>query len=197
MRSIVFFSVFIGIGLVSNARAVTVNPIVGGFGTTFPTITQTTIEISRDYPSNDPGEWFADFTLVATADVSLGAFALSPFFSSPQATLTNIRLMTVDGDNVAFGTDIFDNPFPDSVERLVTVDSLAPGTYALGVSGSGNRYQQFFDLARTRQDRTDFGVRLQVLPPTAVPIPGAGLLFLSAIASLVGMRRYKPCNLVS
>ncbi|MDH3461666.1 MAG: FxDxF family PEP-CTERM protein [Burkholderiaceae bacterium] len=79
-----------------------------------------------------------------------------------------MRIVTIDGDHVASGTDTFAvNPFSSSIENLAVADNLAAGLYAIAVSGSGNR--SFQPDRQPAFDIGDFATRIQVLHPTLVP----------------------------
>jgi len=119
--------------------------------------------------------------------VTLGTLSQTVSNNGSAFNVTAIRLVTIDGDNVAFGTDTFDNPFASDIDRLVSVDGLGAGQYALEVSGVGNRTQQGFGTF----DVSDFWVRLRVTPPSAVPVPAAAWLFASGLMGLIGVSRRK------
>ena len=150
--------------------AALVSPIVNDYGNVFPTLTEVNL---NNFRTGDPAPWYVSFNLLTTADVKLGTLSYSPF------SATAIRLVTIDGSNVAFGTDTFINPFISPIDNLVVADALSAGKYALEVSGSGNR------TIGTR-DASDFMVRLQV---SQVPIPGALWLFGSGLIGLVALKR--------
>jgi hypothetical protein len=163
----------------SNATAATVSPIQGAFGNVFPTLVNQIMDV---YRSSSSGPWYVSFNLLANADVNLGALGLS---RSGYGTfdITSIRLVTIDGDNVQFGTDVVpNNPFPAPIDQLVVANALSPGMYALEVSGSGDRRAP--NGTGGSFDATDFTVRLQVLPAT-VPVPAASALLLSALFGLL------------
>jgi hypothetical protein len=141
----------------SAAQAATVEPIQDAFSNVFPTLTEQSLNVFR---SAAPSPWYTSFDLLTKADVKLGALTLPGGFD-----LTSIRLVTLDGANVAFGTDTFPvSPFSNPIEALVVANALPAGQYALEVSGSGNSTNIFGDIA-------DFSVRLQVMPSSgATPV---------------------------
>ncbi len=178
------------------SSAIPVDPVIDTLGSFAPTITNfSDDEVWRPCLTSDPadciasGLWFVTFDLfLIPANVRIGVQELPPLFNSPAAVLGQIFLFRVvagDAQLIATGTDTFANPFPSPVDLLIEAGPLAAGDYAIGISGSANRYQQFSDMAGTRQDRPDFAVRLQVL----VPEPSAGLLAFSALAGLFGLAR--------
>ena len=148
-----------------HSDAALVSPIVNDYGNVFPTLTEVNLD---NYRTGDPAPWYVSFNLLTTADVKLGTLSYPGFY------VTAIRLVTIDGSNVSFGTDTFTNPFISSIDRLVVADALSAGEYALEVSGSGDRFG------------LDFITRLQV---SQVPIPGALWLFGSGLIGLVALRR--------
>jgi hypothetical protein len=150
-----------------------VSPIVNDYGNVFPTLTEVNLD---NYRTGDPAPWYVSFNLLTTANVALGALSYPPFY------VTAIRLVTIDGSNVSFGTDTFTNPFISKIDRLVVADALSAGEYALEVSGSGNRTSGIFDAS-------DFMVRLQV---SQVPIPGAVWLLGSGLIAIVALKRRFP-----
>ena len=148
--------------------AALVSPIVNDYGNVFPTLTEVNLD---NYRTSDPAPWYVSFNLLTTADVKLGTLSYSPF------SATAIRLVTIDGSNVAFGTDTFINPFISPIDNLVVADALSAGKYALEVSGSGDRRD------------VDFTSRLQV---SQVPIPGAVWLLGSGLIAIVALKRRFP-----
>lgn len=170
------------------AQAMPVTPVVNNYGNVFPTLTEVSLDT---FITADPAPWYVTFNLLATADVKLGTLSQTTSNDGSSFNVTSIRLVTNDGDNVAFGTDTFDNPFASDIDRLVTVDGLSAGEYALEVSGVGNRTAK--SPRFTPFDVSDFWVRLQVTPPSAVPVPAAAWLFASGLLGLIGIswRKYK------
>ena len=148
--------------------AALVSPIVNDYGNVFPTLTEVNL---NNFRTGDPAPWYVSFNLLTTADVKLGTLSYSPF------SATAIRLVTIDGSNVAFGTDTFINPFISPIDNLVVADALSAGKYALEVSGSGDRRD------------VDFTSRLQV---SQVPIPGAVWLLGSGLIAIVALKRRFP-----
>lgn len=148
--------------------AALVSPIVNDYGNVFPTLTEVNL---NNFRTGDPAPWYVSFNLLTTADVKLGTLSYSPF------SATAIRLVTIDGSNVAFGTDTFINPFISPIDNLVVADALSAGEYALEVSGSGDRRD------------VDFTSRLQV---SQVPIPGAVWLLGSGLIAIVALKRRFP-----
>jgi len=165
--------------------AIPVSPIVNDYGNVFPTLTEANLDVVI---SADPAPWYVAFDLLATADVKLGTLSFTSSNNGSGFNVTAIRLVTIDGDNVAFGTDTFDNPFLNPIDRLVSVDRLSAGQYALEVSGVGNRTQLSFGGTF---DASDFRVRLQVTPPSTIPVPAAVWLFASGLVGLTGVGRRK------
>lgn len=164
-----------------------VTPIQADYGNVFPTLTEQNIDVFR---TTDPAPWYVSFNLLANADVKLGVQALPPGTGNSVFNPTAIRLVTLDGDNVQFGTDTFSvNPFPDPITQLVVADNLPVGHYALEVSGSGNRF--FVDTFGVTHDSTDFTTRLQV---AAVPVPAAIWLFGTTLFGLLGIGKRVRCN---
>jgi hypothetical protein len=164
--------------------AAIVSPIQADYGNVFPTLTEQNVDV---YRTVDPAPWYVSFNLLATADVRLGVQALPPDVGVFNPTA--IRLVTLDGTNVQFGTDTFSkNPFPDPITQLVVADNLSAGHYALEVSGTGNRTHLTFAGI---QDVADFTTRLQVLTPSAVPAPAAVWLFGSALVGLLSIGKSK------
>ena len=82
------------------------------------------------------------------ADVKVGALGLAAF------TLTAARLVTIDGTEVATGTNIIPNPFSQPITQLIVANDLPVGHYAIEINGSGDN------------NGSDFTTRLDV---TAVP----------------------------
>ena len=148
--------------------AALVSPIVNDYGNVFPTLTEVNL---NNFRTGDPAPWYVSFNLLTTADVKLGTLSYPGFY------VTAIRLVTIDGSNVSFGTDTFTNPFISSIDRLVVADALSAGKYALEVSGSGDRRD------------VDFTSRLQV---SQVPIPGAVWLLGSGLIAIVALKRRFP-----
>jgi len=145
---------------------VTVGAIQNAYGNVFPTLTEQGLSV---YRTATAGPWYTSFNLLADADVKLGVLGVGGF------NLTSIRLVTLGGANVAFGTDTFtDNPFSNPIEALVVANALPAGQYALEVSGSGNNTNIF-------GDQPDFGVRLQVMPTAPVPEPETYALMLAGL----------------
>ena len=151
-----------------HSDAALVSPIVNDYGNVFPTLTEVNL---NNFRTGDPAPWYVSFNLLTTADVKLGTLSYSPF------SATAIRLVTIDGSNVAFGTDTFINPFISPIDNLVVADALSAGKYALEVSGSGDRRD------------VDFTSRLQV---SQVPIPGAVWLLGSGLIAIVALKRRFP-----
>ena len=149
---------------------VTVDPVRNDFAEVFPGLTEQSVSVNR---TSDQSSWYTKFDLLAPAKVNLGVLQHAGGFN-----LTSARLVTMDGEHVAFGTDTFadsDNPFSNPIDALVGVDFLPIGQYALEVSGSGNSTNFFGDVS-------DFSVRIQVL---AVPEPETYALMLAGLG-LVG-----------
>lgn len=133
------------------------------FGDVFPHITEQSINVLR---APTGSTWYASFDLLANANVRVGALTLPGGFD-----LTSIRLISDDGSHVAFGTDDYGtNPFPSTIEALVTADGLAPGRYGIEFSGSGDSVNIFGDLP-------DVTLRIQV----AVPEPGIPALMVAGL----------------
>ncbi|EHR72386.1 hypothetical protein BurJ1DRAFT_3579 [Burkholderiales bacterium JOSHI_001] len=151
-----------------------VAPIQIGYGNVYPTLTEQSLTTGRaavDAP------WYVSFDLLARSDVSAGALGLGAGSNGSFFQLSSMRIVTLDGANVAFGSDSFaTNPFPHAIEALATAHDLAPGHYAIEVSGTGNRIL----CTPFCGDAADFEVRLQVLPgsqpPTAAPVGPPTLL---------------------
>jgi len=154
--------------LALQAASAAVTPVQANFGNVFPTLTDQRLEVFRS--AADP-PWYVTFNLLAQADVTLGVLALPPSNIGAVFDLTSIRVVRDDGSNVQFGTDTFShNPFPEAVEQLVSVNDLPAGKYALEVSGSGTRINNF------GEHLPDFAVHLQVVPePEAYVFLLAGL----------------------
>ncbi len=147
--------------LAAQGAGAVVAPIQNAYGHVFPTLTEQSLSVFR---SAADSAWYTSFNLLTRADVTLGALGYGGGFD-----LTAIRLVTLDGANVAFGTDTFSNPFANSIEALVPKTTLPAGQYALEVSGSGNRANVFGDLE-------DFAVRLRVTAsPLATPVADVSL----------------------
>jgi len=168
--------------------AATVSPVQGNFGNVGPGLADINLEIFRD-ASNGP--WYVTFNLLAPADIDLGVDALP--VASPYVeccfTVTAIRLTTINGDHVAFGTNVIpDNPFTGPIDQLLSINNLGVGEYALEVSGFGNRDAQKLGV---RVNATDFVTRLNVAAPSAVPVPATVWLFSSGLVALIGMAKRK------
>jgi len=143
---------------------VTAMPVQLDFGNVFPNLTEQDENVFR---TSSDTSWYTSFNLLAQANVKLGALTLPGGFN-----LTSVRLVTMDGKQVAFGSDTFsDNPFSNDIEALVVANGLPAGHYALEASGSGNSANAFGDLA-------DFSVRIQVTP---VPEPESYVLMLAGL----------------
>lgn len=148
------------------AGAAPVSPIQIGFGNVFPLLTEQSLPVVR---AAADAPWYVSFDLLSRAHVKAGALGLGAGSSGSFFQLTSMRIVTLEGANVAFGTDAFGvNPFPSAVESLATAEDLAPGRYAVEVSGSGNRIL----CTPFCGDMEDFMVRLQV-QPSASPGPVA------------------------
>jgi hypothetical protein len=166
-----------------------VSPLRGSYGNVFPTMTQQSLTVAR---SDGAAPWYVSFDLLANANVKVGALGLGAGSNGSFFDLTSVRIVDMNGRNVAFGTDIFaTNPFPDSVEALAVADALPAGHYAIEVSGSGDR----ISCTPYCGDAADFIVRLQVTEAAvspAVPEPSAYGLMLAglAIVCLVARRRH-------
>lgn len=133
--------------------AQTVTPVQENFGNIGPTLTYQAVDVFR---SAGAAPWYVRFDLMTQSNVALGALGLTGGFGGTAFDLTSIRLVTATGANVAFGSDTFPvNPFPDPIQALVSVQGLPAGSYALEVSGSGDRFV-------LGGDASDFAVRLQV-----------------------------------
>ncbi len=187
MKSVCVIVVMWFLSSLQMANAMLVTPVVNDYGNVFPTLTEANLDTVI---SGDPAPWYVTFNLLTTADVTLGTLSQTVSNNGSSFNVTAIRLVTIDGENVAFGTDTFDNPFAGAIDRLVSIDGLSAGEYALEVSGVGNRTQLSFGGTF---DATDFIVRLRVTPPSAVPVPAAGWLFASGLLGLIGVsrRRYR------
>ena len=170
----------------TNAAAV-VSPIVADYGEVFPTLIEQNLSVFRNA---DPAPWYVSFNLLADANVKLGVQEL-PAVSIPGGTVasfdvTAIRIVTINGLNVAFGTDSFVNPFPDPIVALVVANALPAGRYALAVSGSGDRYTCG---AFCNVDLADFVARIQVTPVPELQTATALLAGLALLTLFVGRRR--------
>jgi len=165
--------------------AIPVSPIVNNYGNVFPTLNEVSLDT---FISPNPAPWYVTFNLLATADVTLGTLSQTVSNNGSAFNVTAMRLVTIEGDNVAFGTDVFDNPFDSDIDRLVSVNGLSAGQYALEVSGVGNRTQ---NLNFRTVEASDFWVRLRVTPPSAIPVPAAVWLFASGLVGLIGIGRRK------
>ncbi|MCU7933433.1 MAG: VPLPA-CTERM sorting domain-containing protein [Candidatus Thiodiazotropha sp. (ex Dulcina madagascariensis)] len=154
------------------AYAAIASPVVNDYGDVFPTLSDVALSSSR---TSDDAPWYVRFNLLAPANVAIGIDGRSYFGTF---TVTSIRITEFDDDtqNIAFGTDSFTtNPFdPNPIDQLVFANNLAPNTYALAVSGSGDA------------SGTDFITHLQVKP---VPLPAGVWLFMSGLLGLLAVRR--------
>lgn len=159
--------------------AATVAPVRADFSDVFPTISEQVRNVVA-LPS-EPVQ-FVRFNLLTPANVTWGATGFAPY------DVTQIRITQFDLDalgntvNIAFGSDTFPdsaNPFSSRPELLVAQSNLAPGTYALAISGAGNRILGGGE---------DFQVRLNV---TAVPLPAAGYMLLAGLSELGFLPRSK------
>lgn len=151
--------------------ASTVTPIIGNYGNVFPTLTEQNITSVASGSS----PWYVTFDLLTTANVSLGTEGYSTYtgLTYPPLNVTAIRLVTLDGTNVQFGTDTFSkNPFPDPITQLVVANNLSAGQYALEINGVST------------SSTPNVITRIQVLALTSVPVPAAAWLFVSALAGL-------------
>jgi|GEM_PF-3030401 len=189
MKSITLPTIILAVFLsaFNTTQAATVTPIINDFGNVFPTLT----EANLDNVITGAAPWYVSFNLLARADVRLGTLSQTVSNNGSSFNVTAIRLVKMDGSNVAFGTDTFVNPFNSTIDRLVSVDALAAGQYALEVSGVGNRTRLSFGGTF---DATDFIVRLQVLP-SAVPLPAAVWLFGSGLIGLACITRRTNPNI--
>ena len=159
------------------ANGAIVIPVVQDYGDVFPTLSDVVLQANRT-SSNPP--WFVRFNLLTAADVGLGVRGVSSG-TFGTFTVTSLRITPFDDatQTIAFGTDTFSvNPFSSPIDQLVLAPNLALGTYALAVSGTGDV-----------NTIADFFVHLQVMPPTAVPVPAAAYLFVSGILGLIVIGR--------
>ena len=166
-------------GVWGQANGSIVSPVVQDYGDVFPTLSDVVLDTSR---TSDNGPWFVRFNMLTSGDVALGVKGISKSGSSGTFTLTSIRITDFDDslNTIAFGSDTFlSNPFSAPIDQLVLAPNLTMGTYALAVSGSGDVISIF----------PDFVVHLQVLAPSAVPLPAAGWVFGSGLIGLIGMRK--------
>lgn len=156
--SIVLFS------MINVTNAAEVDPIQSSYGNIFPELADQTLEVFRS--TDISGPWYVRFELLSPADVIVGAHA----FTSTSGrfccfNITSIRLVTIDGKNVAFGTDIItDESFSGPIDHLVIANNLAVGQYAIEVSGSGNRRHQA--LSGVITEVTDFITHISVTSPS-------------------------------
>lgn len=164
----------------SISNAATVSPIQDGYGEVFPGV----ISAVRAFrPSGDGSTTFyVDFDLVESANVVAGVDGLSDFRGS--FNVTSMRIVTIEGDNVAFGSATFsDNPFPLPVDYLATADALSVGKYALAISGTGDAIGTFGSSPIDVEDV------LTGLIVTAVPLPAAAWLLASGVFGLAWFGR--------
>jgi hypothetical protein len=158
-----------------------VSPIQIDYGNVFPMLTEQNVD---NYRTTDPAPWYVSFNLLANADVKLGVQAPPPYVGV--FIPTTIRLVTLDGTNVQFGTDAFSkNPFPDPITRLVVANNLSAGHHALEVSRSRTHKGLTFSGI---QDEVGFTARPKV---TAGTMPAAVWLFGSALVGLLGIGKRK------
>ncbi len=160
------------LSVIKAANATDVEPIQQKYGNIFPEISHQTLDVYRSLDIDGP--WYVSFDLLAPANVKIGAYA----FRGTQLccfNVSSIRIVTIDGDNVAFGTDVVsENPFPEPIDHLVIINNLAAGHYALEVSGSGDRRMGTFAGVR---DTSDFITRLSVTSPSTETEYEQGRLF--------------------
>ena len=139
-----------------------VEPIQNQYGNVFPGLFHQTLEVSRTHDTDGP--WYVTFNLLSPANIQVGAQAFTESNYRCCFNISSIRIVTMEGNNVAFGTDdTSDNPFPEPIEHLVSVENLAVGKYAIEISGSGNRDRR--DLGGI-VDIADFITRLSVTSPS-------------------------------
>lgn len=148
-----------------------VAPIRNAYGNVFPEISHQTLDVFR----SSPGPTYVSFTLLTPANIKLGAAAFTSSDVACCFNISSIRLVTIDGRNVAFGSDIIsENPFPSSITHLVVRNNLDAGKYALEVSGSGNRTRGGLNGV---QDAVDFITRLSITSPSTDTEYEQGRLF--------------------
>ncbi len=179
-------TIFFLLIVLQSANAATVSLVVNNYGNVFPTLTESNL---NTFITSAPAPWYVSFNLLTQANVKLGTLSLTQSNNGSSFNVTDIRLVTEQGANVAFGTDTFINSFPSTIDRLVVTNALPAGAYALEVSGVGNRTG--FGLGGTF-DASDFIVRLQITP---VPLPAAAWLFGAGLISLLGVSK-KKSNIV-
>lgn len=164
MKKIIITPMILLLTMINVTNAAEVAPIQNAYGNVFPELAHQALEVSRSLDIDGP--WYVSFTLLSHADIRIGTYA----FTSTNGTtccfnVSAIRIVTIEGENVGFGTDIIsENPFPSPVNHLVVANNLSPGKYALEVSGAGNRDKLTF---AGKVGATDFITRLSVTFPSA------------------------------
>ena len=161
----------------SSLSPAAVTPVQENFGNVGPTLLGQSLNVFR---SGDPAPWYVSFSLMTQSDVRLGALGLGAGSNGSFFDLTSIRIVTANGDNVAFGSDVFmPNPFALPIEALAVAPGLAAGDYALEVSGAGNRIV----CTPYCGEAVDFTVRLQVTPTAGASGQVADVAVLPAQAA--------------
>lgn len=191
--------------LPGSADALRIGPIVGSLGVypddTWappwrPFVAEETMGLMRpDFPSQDPGEWFATLDVTSPLDeilIRTTGRAAPARWGGARATVTGLRLMRCDthscetGENFALGTD---DPFLSSIfgielqifEWGLQVVDVPAGNYVLATSLTGNAIRVLPD--QSELDLFDYTVDLIAIwtipePSTAVTL-GLGLCLLA------------------
>lgn len=175
-----------GLTLQATNAAAEITPVADIGNVASPVFDQS-IDVPRD---KGPAPWYTSFNLLNDANVTVGVAELPTAPNGTSFSVTGAQLYDGSGGFKFPGTDnVEHNPFSEPVKYIIADLGHHPwgeqgvpldaGKYLIGVSGTGDRYNNYFG---NYTDYPDFRIHIRVMP---VPEPETYALMLAGLG-LVG-----------